>query len=98
MVWIGISLGISLALSFLLPFPFSLVAIIAVFLGMNYFIRQRQMRRMGMRGGGGFFGTGPGTMFGQRSIKYVCIMCGTKYNGGSCPNCGSKLKKASFED
>jgi rubrerythrin len=55
------------------------------------------MRRMGMRGGG-FFGRGQGSMFGQRSIRYVCIMCGAKHNGGSCPNCGSKLKKASFED
>ncbi|HKX81579.1 MAG TPA: hypothetical protein VJL54_04920 [Nitrososphaera sp.] len=97
LVWIGISLGISIALSLLLPFPYSLVAIIAVFLGMNYFIRQRQMRKMGMQGRG-FFGTGSGSMFGQRSIKYICIMCGAKHNGGSCPNCGSKLKKASFED
>lgn len=97
MVWIAISLAISFALSFLLPFPFSLVAIIGVFLTMNYFMRQRQMRRMGMRGGG-FFGTGGGSMFGQRGIKYICIMCGAKHNGGSCPNCGSKLKKASFED
>lgn len=96
-VWIGISLAISFTLSILLPFPFSLVAIIGVFLAMNYFIRQRQMRRMGMSGGG-FFGRGSGTMFGQRGIKYLCIMCGAKHNGGSCPRCGSKLKKASFED
>jgi hypothetical protein len=97
MVWIGISLGISIALSVLLDFPYSLVAIIAVFLAMNYFIRRWQMKRMGMRGAG-FFGTGQGKMFGQRSVKYACIMCGAKHNGGSCPNCGSKLKKASFED
>jgi hypothetical protein len=97
MVWIAISLAISFGLSLLLPFPYSLVAIIGVFLAMNYFMRQRQMRRMGMRGGG-FFGTGQGSMFGQRGIRYVCIMCGAKHNGGSCPNCGSKLKKASFED
>jgi hypothetical protein len=95
MVWIAISLAISFGLSLLLPFPYSLVAIIGVFLAMNYFMRQ--MRRMGMRGGG-FFGTGQGSMFGQRGIRYVCIMCGAKHNGGSCPNCGSKLKKASFED
>ena len=97
MVWIAISLAISFALSFLLPFPYSLIAIIAVFLSMNYFMRKRQMRRMGMSGGG-FFGRGAGAMFGQRSVRYACLMCGTKHNGGSCPRCGSKLKKASFED
>jgi hypothetical protein len=97
MVWIAISLAISFGLSLLLPFPYSLVAIIGVFLSMNYFMRRRQMRRMGMRTGG-FFGSGTGNVFGQRSVKYACIMCGAKHNGGSCPNCGSKLKKASFED
>jgi rubrerythrin len=50
---------------------------------------------MGMRRG--FFGTGQGSMFGQKSVRYACIMCGAKHNGGSCPNCGSKLKKASFD-
>ena len=96
MVWIAIALGISFGLSFLLPFPYSLIAIVGVFLEINYFMRQRQIRRMGMRGGG-FFGAGQGSMFGQKGIRYACIMCGAKHNGGSCPNCGSKLKKASFD-
>ena len=47
-LWIGISLAISLTLSFFLPFPLSLVAIIGVFILMNYYIRRWQMRRMGM--------------------------------------------------
>jgi rRNA maturation endonuclease Nob1 len=97
-MWIGISLAISLALSLILDFPYNLVAIIAVFLAMNYFMRQRQLRRMGMTGSRGFFGTGTGTSYGQRSVKYSCMMCGARHNGGSCPNCGSKLKRASFED
>ena len=48
MIWIAISLGISLTLSFLVPFPLSLVAMIGVFIVMNYYIRRWQMRRMGM--------------------------------------------------
>jgi hypothetical protein len=90
MIWIAISLGISLALSFLLPFPINLIAMIAVFIGMNYFIRQRQMRKMGMRGGSLF---GAGAMFGQRTIEYYCISCGTKHNERACPNCGSNMKR-----
>ena len=48
----------------ILPSAFStLVAIIGVFIAMNYYIRRRQMRRMGMMssntGGGGF-----GSLFG----------------------------------
>jgi hypothetical protein len=32
----------------------------------------------------------------QSSVNYYCINCGTKHNQASCPNCGSKLKKAGF--
>jgi hypothetical protein len=98
MIWIGISIAISLTLSFLLPFPLSLVAIIGVFIAMNYYIRRRQMRRMGMMssntGGGGF-----GSLFGGSGgvgINYVCIACGQRFKGGSCPRCGSKMKRADF--
>ena len=94
-IWLAIALAIGFTLSRLLPFPISLVAIIGVILAMSFFMRRRQMRQMGM--GRGFFGKGQGSMFGQRSVRYACIMCGAKHNGGSCPNCGSKLKKASFD-
>ena len=98
MIWIAISLAISLTLSFLLPFPLSLVTIIGVFLAMNYYIRRWQMRRMGMMssstGGGGF-----GSLFGGSGaggISYVCIVCGQRFKGGTCPRCGSKMKRADF--
>ena len=98
MILIAISIAISLTLSFLLPFPLSLVAIIGVFIAMNYYIRRRQMRRMGMMssntGGGGF-----GSLFGGSGgggINYVCISCGQRFKGGSCPRCGSKMKRADF--
>ncbi|MFL6309066.1 MAG: hypothetical protein ACJ70T_03600 [Nitrososphaera sp.] len=97
MIWIAISLAISLTLSFLLPFPLSLIAIIGVFIAMNYYVRRWQMRRMGMTssstGGGGF-----GNLFGGGGggINYVCIACGQRFKGGSCPRCGSKMKRADF--
>ena len=99
MIWIAISLAISLTLSFFLPFPLSLVAIIGVFIAMNYFIRRRQMRSMGMTssntgGGGGFGGLFGGS--GGGGINYVCIACGQRFKAGSCPRCGSKMKKADF--
>lgn len=101
MIWIGISIAISLTLSFLLPFPLSLIAIIGVFIAMSYYIRRRQMRRMGMMGnsntGGG--GGGFGSLFGGGGgggINYACIACGQRFKGGSCPRCGSKMKRADF--
>ena len=92
-MWIGISMAISLALAFLLPFPFDIIAIIAVFLGINYFIRQRQMRKMGLNAWS-FFGSSAGPK--NQSVNYYCINCGTRHNQAACPNCGSKLKKAGF--
>ena len=99
MIWIAISIAISLTLSFLLPFPLSLVAIIGVFIAMNYYIRRWQMRRMGMMGSntsGGGFGSLFGGSGGGGGINYVCIACGQRFKGGSCPRCGSKMKRADF--
>jgi hypothetical protein len=94
MVWIGITLALSLTLSILLPFPISLVAIVGVFLAISYYMRRMQMRRM--RGGG--IGS---SMFGSMGdagggINYACIACGHRFKGGSCPRCGSKMKRADF--
>jgi rRNA maturation endonuclease Nob1 len=76
------------------PFPFSIIAIIAVFLTINYYIRKRQLRQMGLGSAGGF-----SSFFGQRgSVNYYCSNCGTKHNQKSCPNCGSKLKRVGFEE
>jgi uncharacterized membrane protein YgcG len=103
MLWIAISIAISLTLSFLLPFPFSLVAIIGVFIAMNYYMRRRQMRRMGMMGSNNTGGGGFGSLFGRGAggggssgINYACISCGQRFKGGSCPRCGSKMKRADF--
>jgi rubrerythrin len=50
---------------------------------------------MGMGGQGGAGGFG-GMLGGGGGISYVCIACGHKYKGGSCPRCGSKMKRADF--
>ena len=54
------------------------------------------MKRMG---GGGFGGDpgGGGGFFGQsQGVKYICLTCNNRYKGGSCPRCGSKMKRADF--
>jgi len=91
----GISIGISLAISVILPFPISLLAIIGIFILLNYYMRKRMMRRMGMGGGGtGIFGSmSPSSIFGDSSLKYYCMSCGTQHKQVACPKCGSKMKR-----
>jgi hypothetical protein len=93
-MWIGISFGISLAISIILPFPISLVAIIGVFILLNFYMRKRMMRRMGM----GMFGSmSSSSMFSyDNSLKYYCMSCGTKHKQAACPKCGSKMKRVGY--
>ena len=91
LLWLGISLGLSFAISILLPFPLSLVVIIVVFIMLNFYMRKRMMRRMG---GGRMFGTmASNSMYGDNSVKYYCMSCGTQHRQTGCPNCGSKMKR-----
>ncbi len=77
----------------LLPFPWGLAAALAIFIIFPLFLRNRALKKMGGFGGdpsgGGFFGQG-------QSIRYICLTCSNRYKGGSCPRCGSKMKRADF--
>jgi Sec-independent protein secretion pathway component TatC len=95
LMWISIYFGIAFVVSIFLPFPYSLIAIVIAVLGLGLYRRRRQLRKTGhtTSGGSSYFGN----IFGsERAINYYCINCGTKHNEVSCPNCGSKLKKAGF--
>ncbi|MGC2573981.1 MAG: hypothetical protein WA364_20895 [Candidatus Nitrosopolaris sp.] len=90
LVWIGISFGISITISMLVPFPVSLIAIFGVFIMLNLYMRRIMIKRMGGTGGATF-----GSMFGsnQNTLKYYCISCGAEHRHIACPNCGSKMKR-----
>jgi hypothetical protein len=93
----GISIGISLTLSFLIPFPISIVAIIGTFLLLNFYLRRRMIAKMGGINNI-MMGTG---MFGPSSngpMKYYCMRCGTRHKQRACPNCGSKMKRIGYAD
>jgi hypothetical protein len=91
------SLGISLAISMIVPFPASLVAIIGVFILLNIFMRRIMMKRAGIgvgRGRGLFgYGGGGGAGGSDNSLKYYCMNCGTQHSKAACPTCGSKMKR-----
>ena len=101
-MWLGMSLGISIAVSLLLPFPISLVTTIGVFILINFYMRKRMMQRTGMGGGRvGMFGSmsssssssSSSSMHADNSLKYYCMSCGTQHKQVECPKCGSKMKK-----
>jgi Zn finger protein HypA/HybF involved in hydrogenase expression len=93
-MWLGLSLGISLAISLIIPFPLSLVVIIGVFILLNFYMRKRMMGRMGA----GMFGSmSSSSAFGDNSLKYYCMSCGTKHKEAACPKCGSKMKRVGSE-
>ncbi len=86
----AIYFAIALAISFIVPFPFSLIAIIGALLFVSYYVRRRQFGRIGLSDSSSMFG-GSGNPSGQ--LNYYCMNCGRKHNQAACPKCGSKMKR-----
>jgi hypothetical protein len=82
----AIYIAIALAISFVVPFPFSFIAVIGAVLLLSSYIRKHQLGKMGLSGS---------SMFGGRGgyNKYYCMNCGTQHNQLECPKCGSKMKR-----
>jgi len=97
LIFLFASLGISIGLQMILPFPYGLGAALAIFIAFPMLLRRRYMSRMkgygdSGSGGGGFFGMNSG----GTSVHYVCLVCNNKHKGGTCPRCGSKMQRADF--
>jgi hypothetical protein len=91
-IWISISFGSSLIISFFLPFYIALPLIIAVFSSISFIRHIRLLRRAST--GENTERTGEG--FDEVRTKYRCLLCGSFIRGNACSNCGSKMKKADF--
>ena len=94
------SIGLQIVLGYLgVPWFISIGLVMAIFIILPMYMRRKQMGQMGNYGGsssgagGGFFGGGQGS---GTSVKYVCLVCRNKHNGGTCPRCGSKMQRADF--
>jgi hypothetical protein len=87
-------LAIGVAISFIVPFPYSFIAIIGTLLLLSYFVRRRQFGRIGLFGSSSMFGgSGYRTSSSNCSLNYYCMNCGRKHNQSACPKCGSKMKR-----
>ncbi|MDE1830531.1 MAG: hypothetical protein KGI25_09430 [Thaumarchaeota archaeon] len=90
LVSILVSLAISMGLQMILPYPFGLIAAIAVFALYPLILRNRTLSKMsGM-------GSGSGSFMQGQSLKYVCLACNNRFKGAMCSRCGSKMKRAEF--
>jgi hypothetical protein len=86
----AVYLAIGLGISFILPFPFSLIAIIGALLFLSYYRRKRQFGRIGLSGSFSMFG---GSGYRSSPLNYSCMNCGRRHNQAACPKCGSKMKR-----
>ena len=98
---LAVSIGIQIAIQRIFGpeyWAVGLALVLALFIAFPLLIRRRYMNRMRGGGsdsiGGGFFGLG--SRQGTTDVKYVCLVCNNKFKGGSCPRCGSKMKRADF--
>ena len=89
----GISFGISIAISMLVPFSISLVTIMGVFILLSFYMRNRMTRKTGIGGGMLFGSMSSNSMLGDSAVRYYCMSCGTEHKQVACPKCGSKMKR-----
>ena len=105
LVWLLISLGAVVILSFVLPFPISFVISLLVIFCLNIIRAEMTLRKAGMGGIKVLFksfsssGIGRGLGTGINSslyqpLRFSCMNCGNEHNKIACPKCGSKAVRA----
>ena len=92
LISIFVSLAISIGLQMILPYPYGLIAAIAVFAVYPLILRNRTLSKMSGMG----MGSGAGSFMQGQNLKYVCLVCNNHFKGAICSRCGSKMKRAEF--
>jgi hypothetical protein len=93
--WLGLYMGISFVLLFLLPSPYDFISIFGLLILVNYLRMRSIMKRYGGMGRiKDMFGSLSSPMSGNnQGLKYYCMSCGKEHREIACPNCGSKMKR-----
>jgi len=92
-MWMGIYMGMGLAISFVLPFPVSLLAMFIVIIMIDWLRARYIMKKMGITDIRHMFNAFSATQTGYQPLKYYCMSCGIEHRETSCPNCGSKMTR-----
>ena len=85
----AIYVAIALAISFIVPFPVSFIAIMGTILFVDYYIRRRHFGRIGLSQYSKFGGIGNQSS-SHSSLNYYCMNCGTKHNRVHVLNAGQR--------
>ena len=101
-IWFIAYMGIGLAISFVVPFPISLVMALLVYFGLNAVRMHIVLKRQGMPGGikglyksmtsslSGSWNNNNTGGIGYSPIKFYYMNCGHEHKESACPKCGSK--------
>ena len=92
-MWMGIYMGMGLAISFVLPFPVSLLAMFIVIIMIDWLRARYIMKKMGITNIRQMFGSFSVSQTGDETLKYYCMSCGTEHREISCLKCGSKMTR-----
>jgi len=90
--WMFVYLGISLTISFLVPFPASFIIIIITVFAISLMRRKMITKNTSINIKGIFGSTSP-RPYEYSHVKYFCMSCGHQHKEISCPKCGSKMKR-----
>jgi hypothetical protein len=101
-IWFIGYMGIGLAISFVVPFPISLVMALLVYFGLNAVRMHIALKKQGIPGGikglyksmtsslSGSWNNNNAGGIGYSPIKFYCMDCGHEHKESACPKCGSK--------
>lgn len=92
-IWLGIYMGVGLAISFVLPFPISLLTMFVSIIGIDYLRARYIMKKMGITNIRQMFGFFSAPQTRDEALKYYCMSCGTEHRETYCPKCGSKMTR-----
>jgi hypothetical protein len=89
LLFIGGSLALYFVVSYYFGFLLWLVANTALFIGILFYLRRKQIMEQRSLGSDG--------SDNSTKMRYICISCGSKMKGIiECNKCGSKMKKPVF--
>jgi hypothetical protein len=99
LLFVSCSVGLSMLATYLLGFLLGLILMVALFVGINLYIRKRQAKALeffGVREADIENGRVYGNVSSSTKLRYVCLSCGAKVTTRTCRKCGSHMKKVVF--
>jgi hypothetical protein len=92
LLFMGMSLGIYLVVTYFFGFLAGFIANTAVLVAVMFLIRKKRPNALRL------FGFSNESTYSNQEIrlKYSCLSCGAEVKGLECDKCGSKMKKPRF--